>query len=93
MGKMTSAIDLVAAQIEREQLLGPGERVTCLVSGGADSTCLWHVLRELGYDVRAVHVHHGVRGVAADRDASHCRELLGATIVHIEPATTEAELA
>ena len=26
------------------------------VSGGADSTCLWHVLRALGYRVRAVHV-------------------------------------
>jgi len=66
--------------------------VTCLVSGGADSTCLWHALRALGYDVSAVHVHHGVRGAAADADAEHCRAVLDAEIVHVEPARTEAAM-
>ena len=36
--------------IREHELIAPGGEVTCLVSGGADSTCLWHVLRELGYD-------------------------------------------
>jgi tRNA(Ile)-lysidine synthase len=57
----------VAAFIERHDLISPGGDVTCLVSGGADSTCLWHVLRELGYSVSALHVNHGQRG--ADSEA------------------------
>ncbi len=48
--------------IRRHDLIAPGGDVACLVSGGADSTCLWHVLRELGYRVSAVHVNHGLRG-------------------------------
>ena len=43
----------------RADLIEPGGEVTVLVSGGADSTCLWHVLRELGYRVSALHVDHG----------------------------------
>jgi tRNA(Ile)-lysidine synthase len=82
----------VAGFIRSHELLEPGCSVTCLVSGGADSTCLWHVLRALGYDVAAVHVHHGVRGEAADADAHHCREVLGARVVRVEPAATEAAM-
>ena len=48
--------------IRRHELIPPGGEVTCLVSGGADSTCLWHVLRSLGYRVSALHVAHGLRG-------------------------------
>ncbi|MGZ8697514.1 MAG: ATP-binding protein, partial [Gaiellaceae bacterium] len=66
--------------IRRHELIAPGGDVTCLVSGGADSTCLWHALGALGYGVRAGHVHHGVRGGEADEDARHCRETLGAEV-------------
>ena len=62
------------------------------MSGGADSTCLWHALRELGYDVRAVHVHHGLRGDEADTDAAHCASAFGAQVVRAPAASTEAEL-
>jgi tRNA(Ile)-lysidine synthetase-like protein len=82
----------VEAHIRRHDLVEPGGEVTCLVSGGADSTCLWHVLRELGYRVAALHVHHGLRGAAADGDAQHCAEALGAEVVRAEPRRTEAEL-
>ena len=82
----------VEAHIRLNDLLPAGGEVTCLVSGGADSTCLWHVLRELGYAVRVVHVHHGVRGEEADADAAHCAGALGAQIVHAPPGSTEAEL-
>jgi tRNA(Ile)-lysidine synthase len=82
----------VEAHIRRHDLIEPGGEVACLVSGGADSTCLWHVLRELGYCVTAVHVHHGLRGADADADARHCANLLGAEIVQAEPRRTEAEL-
>lgn len=76
--------------IRAHGLVEPGGSVACLVSGGADSTCLWHALRALGYDVSAVHVHHGVRGAAADADAEHCGAVLGARVVRVEPAATEA---
>ena len=84
----------VEAHIRSRDLIEPGGEVTCLVSGGADSTCLWGVLRELGYRVRAVHVHHGVRGEEADADAEHCSARLDADVVSVElPATaTEAAL-
>ncbi len=82
----------VEQAIEEHQLLQSGAAVTCLVSGGADSTCLWHVLRQLGYAVSAVHVNHGLRGAEADADAAHCVAVLGAEVVRVPPGATEAEL-
>jgi tRNA(Ile)-lysidine synthase len=81
----------VEEHIRARELIPPGGEVVCLVSGGPDSTCLWHVLRELGYRVSALHVNHGLRGAESDEDARFCRELLGAEVVEA-PGTTEAEL-
>ena len=78
---MRNVLDRVAASIRDHDLVPAGAEVTCLVSGGADSTCLWHALRALGHDVRAVHVHHGLRGAEADADARHCVELMGAEVI------------
>jgi tRNA(Ile)-lysidine synthase len=92
-------VDPVAlrARVERfvrgHELLEPGSAVTCLVSGGPDSTCLWHVLRENGYEVTALHVAHGLRGAESEEDARLCRERLGAEVVEAPGAgKTEAEL-
>src|SRR5436305_6273609 len=64
-----------------------------MVSGGADSTCLWHALRELGYRVSAVHVDHKLRGEESDDDARFCREVLGAAVVELDGrGLSEAEL-
>ena len=52
-------LERIESKIREHDLIPPGAEVTCLVSGGADSTCLWHALSALGYRVRAVHVHHG----------------------------------
>lgn len=82
----------VARYVGEKELIPEGGEVTCLVSGGADSTCLWHVLRALGYEVSAVHVHHGVRGEPADEDAAHCVAMLGAQVIRVEPAATEAAM-
>ena len=76
--------------IREQQLIPPGGEVTCLVSGGADSTCLWHVLRRLGYRVSALHVNHGVRS-DADAVARLCAESFGAEVVEA-PGGTEAEM-
>jgi tRNA(Ile)-lysidine synthase len=81
----------IEAQIRRHELISPGGEITCLVSGGADSTCLWHALRELGYGVSALHVNHGLRGAESEEDARFCRELLDAEVVDA-PGRTEAEL-
>jgi tRNA(Ile)-lysidine synthase len=73
--------DRVEPWIRRRGLIEPGGEVACLVSGGADSTCLWHVLGQLGYRVSAVHVAHGLRGDESAEDARHCRDVMGAEIV------------
>lgn len=73
--------DRVEAFVRRHELIPPGGEVVCLVSGGPDSTCLWHVLGALGYRVSAVHVDYGLRGKESDEDARFCREALGAEVL------------
>ena len=83
----------VEAHIRRHDLIPPGGQVTCLVSGGADSTCLWHVLGALGYRVAALHVNHQLRGAESDADAAWCTSALGATVVCCDGrGRSEAEL-
>ena len=81
----------IEAHVREHDLIAPRGEVTCLVSGGADSTCLWHALRELGYRVSPLHVNHGLRGEESEGDARFCREVLGAQVVEASGAT-EAEL-
>jgi tRNA(Ile)-lysidine synthetase-like protein len=78
--------------VRREDLIPPGGEVTCLVSGGADSTCLWHLLEGLGYRVSALHVNHGLRGRDSEEDARFCAERLGAEVVDGRGGATEDEL-
>ena len=61
------------------RLLERGDRVLAGVSGGPDSVCLAHFLlamsRRKGFSVALLHVHHGLRGQEADRDADFVRGL------------------
>jgi tRNA(Ile)-lysidine synthase len=82
----------VQDHIRRLELIPPGGDVTVLVSGGADSTCAWHVLRELGYRASALHVSHGLRGAESDADARFCRELMNAEVVDGRGGKTEDQL-
>jgi tRNA(Ile)-lysidine synthase len=82
----------IAAHIREHGLIEPGAAVTCLVSGGADSTCLWHALGALGFSVSALHVDHGLRGAQSDEDARFCAERLGADVVDGRGGATEDEL-
>ncbi|MDR7812195.1 tRNA lysidine(34) synthetase TilS [Lacrimispora sp.] len=65
--------------IRRNRLFSPGDRVIVALSGGADSVCLLVVLNELkevlGLELKAVHVHHGLRGKEADRDSDYAGKL------------------
>ncbi len=82
----------VEEHIRRRELIPPGGEVLALVSGGADSTCLWRALRALGYRVDALHVNHRLRGAESDEDARFCREQLGAEVVEApQPARPTEE--
>jgi tRNA(Ile)-lysidine synthase len=74
----------IETHIRAHGLIEPGGEVCCLVSGGADSTCLWHALHALGYRVSAVHVNHRLRGDESERDARFCTEALGAEVVELD---------
>src|SRR5438477_6121863 len=77
--------------VRSRDLIPAGGDVVCLVSGGADSTCLWHALRELGYRVSALHVNHGLRGDESDEDARFCRAAFGAEVVEASPPARPTE--
>ena len=66
----------VLSAVERSHAIEPGERALALLSGGADSVCLVHVLQEAlgGGRLQALHVNHGLRA-PADDDQRFCEEL------------------
>ncbi|MCW2975872.1 MAG: tRNA(Ile)-lysidine synthase [Actinomycetia bacterium] len=83
----------IEEHIRRHELIEPGGDVCCLVSGGADSTCLWHALGALGYRVSAVHVNHRLRGADSEADAQFCARALDAEVVELDGnGLTEADL-
>lgn len=67
------------AYIREYGMADSGDGVIAGLSGGADSVCLlyllWRLKEKLGVELRAVHVHHGIRGKEADRDASFSETL------------------
>ena len=76
--------DRVERFVREQELIKPGGEITCLVSGGADSTCVWHLLDSLGYRVSALHVNHKLRGADSEADARFCVDALGAEVVELE---------
>ncbi len=81
--------------IRRNRLFATGDRVIAALSGGADSVFLLMVLNELkeelGLVLKAIHVHHGLRGEEADRDSEFSRDLskkLGVdfSCIHVDAA-------
>lgn len=67
------------AYVAKYHMLKETDKVIAGVSGGADSVCLLFALielkKEMGFDLFAVHVHHGLRGDEADQDAEYVTEL------------------
>jgi tRNA(Ile)-lysidine synthase len=83
----------VEEHVRRHDLIPPGGDVLCLVSGGPDSTCMWHVLTGLGYAVAALHVNHKLRGAESEGDASFCRDRFGAEVIELDGrGLSEADL-
>lgn len=66
-------------EIKREKLIEEGDIVLVALSGGADSVCLLLVLDELRktmpFELRAVHVEHGIRGESSRNDAAFVEKL------------------
>lgn len=65
--------DKIKAYIQKHHMIAEGDTVIAGVSGGADSVCLLLLLlkmqRDMKFEVRVVHVEHGVRGAAGREDA------------------------
>ena len=64
--------------MREHEMTAPGDAVIVALSGGADSVCLLTVLKQLAtpeFLLRAVHVHHGIRGAEADRDEDFAQKL------------------
>ena len=75
--KKYSIEDLFSASVIHS-MLDEQKGVLVGYSGGADSSALLHIMKEIcderGLYLRALHVHHGIRGDEADRDAEFCRK-------------------
>ena len=81
---MPDLLRRVRAFVTHESLWSRDTRLVAAVSGGSDSVALAHLLAALtrvghGRLVGLVHVHHGIRGAAADADAAFA-EALGARL-------------
>ncbi len=84
-------LNRVSAYTQRHDLIRKGDRVLAAVSGGADSVCLLSVLkglqRVLSFELRAVHVDHGIRKESGrDREFVEdlCRKLEVPCSVYLE---------
>lgn len=65
-------VDKVYAFVQENELFTSNDHLLVGVSGGADSMALLHCLGqwpEYGLRISVVHIHHGLRGRDADRDA------------------------
>ena len=65
-----------------------GDTIWVALSGGADSSCLLHLLNglksEIGFVLKAVHINHLLRGEESDRDEAFCRNICIENGVDIE---------
>jgi tRNA(Ile)-lysidine synthase len=72
-------IKKVKQTIEKYNLLVKDDRVVVALSGGPDSTALLVILtqiaEEIGFNLIAAHINHGLRAEESDEDEKYSREL------------------
>ena len=78
----------IFSYIGRQELIGEGDVVCAGVSGGADSMCLLEVMRayrqEVDFELRVIHVEHGIRGEDSLADAAYVRKFCEARSIPCE---------
>ena len=71
-------LNKMLAAIRRYEMVRPGDRVICAVSGGADSMALlwgmWLLKEKLDITVEAAHFNHNLRAEESDRDAQFAQK-------------------
>lgn len=76
---MKKVYDTINQYCVEHDLLMNGDGIVIGLSGGMDSVCLLQVLAALRNEWQlrlvCVHVHHGIRGTAADEDAAFAQRL------------------
>lgn len=61
--------------IAKHNMLNTQKQHLVALSGGADSVCLLHVMKRLGFKVQAVHCNFHLRGEESNRDEAFCIDL------------------
>jgi tRNA(Ile)-lysidine synthase len=88
-------LDCVIQAIERHSMFEPGQRAGVAVSGGADSMCLLHVLRELAprfnLTLLVLHLDHGLRGDESRADADFVRRTAAGLGLEYEELAVQLE--
>lgn len=83
----------VKAFVLRHRLFQSGERVVVGVSGGPDSLCLLHLLaglqKQLGVELMAAHLDHGLRPESAQEEAGYVQEVCSHLGVPLERGARE----
>ena len=71
-------LNKLLAFIRRYEMIQPGDKVVCALSGGADSMALLFAMyllkQKLKIDVSAAHFNHQLRGAESDRDAEFVKD-------------------
>ncbi len=89
-------VNELALQLRRYEMVQPGDKMICAVSGGADSMALlfgmYLLKEELGISLEAVHFNHGLRGDQSDADEAFVREFCDrfGVVLHVGKATVVA---
>ena len=80
--------------MEEQKMICAGDTVFAGVSGGADSMCLLEVLcayrTRTDFDLRVIHVEHGIRGEASIADADYVRGFCGERKIPCEVVSVDA---
>lgn len=68
-------IELVKKDILKQELISENAKVLVAVSGGIDSVVLFHVLRNLGYDLSIAHCNFQLRGEDSNLDEDFVKNI------------------
>lgn len=86
-------LDSTKKYIVENNLIDQGTLVFAALSGGADSVCMLILLNELkselGFELKAIHVEHGIRGAESQKDAEFAAEFcdslqIECKVIHVD---------